>query len=58
MIKLRSLLYESKTLLVYHGTHTVFNRFDMEKSAQGIIWFASDKNRILSGYLVQILQKL
>jgi len=50
MISLKSLINEivNKPLVVYHGTGAQFQKFDLKKSAQGIIWFTSDKNRILS----------
>jgi len=51
MIKLKDLLVEieSKKILVYHGTGKSFNRFDLKKTTQGIIWFTSDKDNILKG---------
>ena len=51
MIKLKDLLVEieSKKLLVYHGTGKSFNRFDLKKTTQGIIWFTSDRDNILKG---------
>jgi hypothetical protein len=62
MIKLKDLLNEiqSKPLTVYHGTGSKFKKFDLKKTTQGIIWFTSDKNKILSndagaqgkGYLI------
>jgi hypothetical protein len=50
MIKLKDLLKEvqSKPLTVYHGTSSEFKKFDLKKTTQGIIWFTSDKNKILS----------
>jgi hypothetical protein len=39
----------AKRLKVYHGTASKFNKFDLDKSTQGIIWFTSDKNEILNG---------
>ena len=50
MIKLKDLLNEiqSKPLTVYHGTNSEFKKFDLNKSTQGIIWFTSNKNKILS----------
>jgi hypothetical protein len=50
-IKLKPLMPESTVapLIVYHGTGQVFKKFDINQAAQGIIWFASDKEKILSG---------
>ena len=50
MVKLKDLLNEirSKPLTVYHGTDSEFKEFDLNKSTQGIIWFTSNKNKILS----------
>lgn len=48
MIKLKSLLSESvQKLVVYHGTGESFKTFDFKKAAQGIIWFTSNKDKIL-----------
>ena len=49
MLSLKDFLVESKKLLVYHGTGKSFNRFDLKKATQGIIWFTSDKDNILKG---------
>lgn len=51
MIKLKDLLFENATkpLTVYHGTGKSFRRFNLDKTTQGIIWFTSNKNNILSG---------
>ena len=50
MIKLKSLITENVApLVVYHGTGEKFERFSLSKSTQGIIWFTSDKNKILAG---------
>ncbi len=61
-IKLRDLLSESlvSPMTVYHGTGSEFKRFNFNKSPQKIIWFTSDKNKILNkdigaqghGYLI------
>ena len=48
-MSLKDFLVESKKLIVYHGTGKSFNRFDLSKTTQGIIWFTSDKDRILNG---------
>src|SRR6266404_7130702 len=50
MIKLKSLIVEetAKPLTVYHGTDKAFRRFSLKSSVQGIIWFTSDKNKILN----------
>ncbi len=34
---------------VYHGTNFDFNEFDIDKSAQGILWFTEDKDKLLKG---------
>ena len=34
--------------VVYHGTGTAFKKFSLAKSTQGIIWFTSDKNKVLN----------
>ena len=49
MIKLKDLLNEvqKKPLNVYHGTGTDFKKFDLNKSTQDIIWFTSNKDKIL-----------
>jgi len=51
MIKLKDILFEnkSKKLVVYHGTGKKFKKFDLKKTTQGIIWFTSNKNKILNG---------
>ncbi len=40
---------EGNPLKVYHGTRVDFEKFNLEYCAQGIIWFSSDKDKILSG---------
>lgn len=49
MIKLKSLLLEQENepLIVYHGTDAKFNKFSLKKSTMGIIWFTSDKQKII-----------
>lgn len=51
MIKLRDILFENqvKKLIVYHGTGKRFNKFDLKKTTQGIIWFTSNKDKIIRG---------
>lgn len=51
MIRLKSLITEgvNKPLTVYHGTNERFRNFSLQKSTQGIIWFTSDKEKILKG---------
>ena len=51
MIKLKSLISENQGFkhIMYHSTDKVFKRFDLNQSTQGLIWFTSDKNKILSG---------
>ncbi len=36
-------------LVCYHGTGKAFSTFNNKHSAQGVFWFSSDKNKILSG---------
>ena len=40
---------EGNPLMVYHGTRADFDKFDLEHCAMGIIWFSSNKDKILSG---------
>lgn len=40
---------EGNPLKVYHGTNINFDKFDLDFVAQGIIWFSSNENSILSG---------
>ena len=35
--------------IVYHGTGEKFTKFDLKKATQGIIWFTSNKQEIISG---------
>ena len=37
------------TFTAYHGTNASFRRFDTRKTAQGLIWFSSDKETIERG---------
>lgn len=39
----------NNSFIVYHGTNTKFKNFDLTKSTQQIVWFTSDKNKILRG---------
>ena len=61
MIKLKNILLENNhPLIVYHGTGNKFRKFNTKKSTQGIIWFTSNKEKILKhevgasdkGYLI------
>ncbi len=36
-------------LVLYHGTSNVFNKFDIKRTTQGIIWFSTDKDKIEKG---------
>ena len=51
MIKLKSLLSENikGKLTVYHGTRAPFKTFNIKNSTQGIIWFTSNKEKIING---------
>jgi len=40
---------EGNPLKVYHGTNINFDKFNLDFAAQGIIWFSSNKDAILSG---------
>lgn len=40
---------KGEPLLVYHGTDKDFSRFSLKNSAQPIIWFSSDKQKIERG---------
>ena len=37
-----------KSMTVYHGTGLKFRKFNLKYSTQGIVWFTSDKNKILN----------
>lgn len=51
MIKLKPLIFEetNRPMVVYHGTNVNLRSFSLQKSTQGIIWFTSDKEKILAG---------
>jgi hypothetical protein len=50
MIKLKDILNENSSILtVYHGTGEKFRRFNLKNSTQGIIWFTSNKEKIIKG---------
>lgn len=51
MIKLKSLLSENNKgkLTVFHGTRAPFKTFNIKNSTQGIIWFTSNKDKIING---------
>lgn len=34
---------------VYHGTNANFKKFNLKKTAQGILWFSDSKDKILNG---------
>jgi hypothetical protein len=38
---------DAGTLRVYHGSGTKFTKFSLKNSAQGIIWFTNDRDKIL-----------
>lgn len=40
---------EGRPRVVYHGTDKKFTKINMKKGAQGLFWFTSDKESILSG---------
>jgi poly(A) polymerase len=35
--------------IVYHGTNSQFKSFSLEKSTMGIVWFTTDKDKIIRG---------
>jgi hypothetical protein len=39
---------ESKTIQVFHGSRQPFDKFDLNQTAQGIIWFTEDINNIIN----------
>lgn len=39
---------DTKNLIVYHGTGSKFRKFNLKKSTMGIIWFTSDKQKIIN----------
>ena len=40
---------QGNLLVVYHGTNSSFEQFDLDKSAMGTLWFTSNKDEITSG---------
>lgn len=40
---------DGNPLVVYHGTSANFRKFNTKKSTQGIIWFSSDRDKIVRG---------
>lgn len=40
---------DGNPIKVYHGTGSKFNKFNIKKTTQGIIWFTSDKEAIEKG---------
>ena len=42
-------LSEGKTLTLYHGSHVPIKKFNNKFSAQGVFWFADNKEIILGG---------
>jgi hypothetical protein len=38
-----------KKLVVYHGTGSRFQKFNLKKSTMGLMWFSSSKEAVLSG---------
>lgn len=40
---------QGRLKVVYHATNAVFNKIDFKKNAQGVFWFASSKEDLLSG---------
>jgi hypothetical protein len=51
MIKFKSLIKEqvNNPLIVYHGTGSKFRKFNLKRATQGIIWFTSNKDKIIKG---------
>lgn len=42
-------LINEKTYQVFHGTNNRFQNFDLNKTAEGVIWFTDSKESILNG---------
>jgi hypothetical protein len=40
---------QGNPLVVYHGTNDKFKKIDMKKGSQGVFWFTSNKDSIVSG---------
>lgn len=40
---------QGNLLIVYHGTNFNFEKFDLDKSTMGNIWFTSNKDKIIGG---------
>lgn len=40
---------QGRLQVVYHATNAVFNKIDFKKNAQGVFWFASSREDLLSG---------
>lgn len=40
---------QGRLKVVYHATNAVFNKIDFKKNTQGVFWFASSKEDLLSG---------
>lgn len=48
MIKLKTLLSENK-ITAYHGSNVSIKKFDKKFSPQGVFWFNTDEEEIISG---------
>ena len=40
---------QGNLLTVYHGTNATFDKFDLDKSTMGNLWFTSNKDSIIEG---------
>lgn len=45
----RNLVLATKKIRVYHGSNIPIRRFSPKFSAQGVLWFSEDKDKILRG---------
>ncbi|MBD3260719.1 MAG: hypothetical protein GF334_03445 [Candidatus Altiarchaeales archaeon] len=37
------------TVTVYHGSPKLFDKFGLEETAQGVLWFSEDRDKIVRG---------
>jgi len=40
---------EERTVVAYHGSNVPIRKFSRDFGAQGVMWFAEDKDKIISG---------
>lgn len=46
-VKLSIYLEQERKIIAYHGTDKKLTKFDPKKTAQGILWFSEDKDKII-----------